>query len=167
METPTVRPDDRLAAAERWVVAVAIAAAALLVSVAVFLRYGLGYSVSAFDEITRYLMICIAFVGASRLLHQDGHVSVVVLLALLPARARRVVEAIAALAGALFCLGLVWLGAQMLAQSLAIDLRSMSALRAPMWVPQAMVPLGAALMALRFLQRFGRIVGAGPASGRM
>lgn len=167
METPTVRPDDRLAVAERWVVAVAIAAASLLVFVAVLLRYGLGYSVSAFDEITRYLMICIAFVGASRLLHQEGHVSVVVLLALLPGQARRAVEAVAALAGTVFCLGLVWLGTQMLAQSLAVDLRSMSALRVPMWVPQALVPLGAALMALRFLQRFSRIVGARPVLRRM
>lgn len=165
MQAPGTRPDDLLAVAERWVVAIAIAAAAALVFLAVLLRYGLGYSVSAFDEITRYLMVLIAFVGASRLLHQDGHVNVVVLLVLLPPRLRRWLEAAAALAGAAICLILAWLGVQMLLQSIAIDLRSMSALRMPMWLPQAAVPLGAALMAVRFLQRFGRLLRPAAAQG--
>jgi len=162
MEAPSARPDDRLAVIEGWVVSFAMASASLIVFVAVVLRYGLGLSVSAFDEITRYLMVYITFIGASRLLHQDGHVSVEVLLVIVPRRLRRWIEAAAAIAGALVCLGLAWLGIGMLAQSMAIDLRSMSALRMPMWLPQAAVLLGAALMALRFLQRFLRLVRADP-----
>jgi len=162
MEAPSARPDDQLAVIEGWAVSLAIASASLIVFVAVVLRYGLGLSVSAFDEITRYLMVYITFIGASRLLHQDGHVSVEVLLVIVPRQLRRWIEAAAAIAGALFCMGLAWLGISMLAQSMAIDLRSMSALRMPMWLPQAAVPLGAALMALRFLQRFLRLVRADP-----
>lgn len=158
MQASAVKPDDPLAVAEGWIVALAIGSAAALVFVSVLLRYGYGYSVSAFDEMTRYLMVLIAFVGASRLLHQDGHVSVVVLLVLLPSHLRRWLEAATALAGAAICLALAWLGAQMLGQSYAIDLRSMSALRLPMWLPQAAVPLGAVLLAVRFLQRFFRLL---------
>lgn len=143
-------------------VAFAIASASLIVFTAVTLRYIFGYSVSAFDEITRYLTVYITFIGASRLLHQDGHVTVEALLVAVPRRVRRWLEIIAALAGMLCCLGLTWLGISMLVQTVAIDLRSMSALRMPMWLPQAAVPLGAALMALRLLQRVVRLVRTGP-----
>jgi len=153
MDLNPEKPDDLLGRIERWVVAFAIAFAAVLVFAAVLLRYGIGYSVSAFDELIRYAIVLATFVGASRLLHQGGHVKVDVLLINLGPKWRDGVQLAAYAIGAVYCLVLVYLGLVLIDQTMTTGMRSMSNLRIPMWIPQAAVPLGAGLLFIRFVQK--------------
>jgi C4-dicarboxylate transporter, DctQ subunit len=148
-----ILPDDWLGRIEFWIAATTLAFAAGLVFTSVVLRYGFAYSVSAFDELTRYSIILGAFVAASRLLHQERHVTVDVLLINLPPRWRSILQILAFMAGAAFCAFLLYTGLQLVMQTYATGTRSMSNLRIPMWIPQSFVPLGAALLLIRFLQK--------------
>jgi len=156
MQDTSGRPDDALGRIEAWVSALTLGFAATLIGVAVVLRYVFAYSVSAFDELTRYAVILGTFVAASRLLHQNGHVTVDVLLVMLPERARLMLRTIAYICGAAFCLALIWYGWRMVELSMMMDSRSISNLRIPMWIPQSAVLLGALLLLVRFVQKVVR-----------
>lgn len=149
----TETPDDWLGRIEFWVAAISLGIAAVLVFVSVALRYGFAYSISAFDELTRYSVILGTFAAASRLLHQDGHVTVDVLLINLPKKWRKRLQIAAYAAGAIFCALLIYAGTQFVFQSFQTGTRSMSNLRIPMWIPQSFVPLGALLLFVRFVQQ--------------
>jgi len=146
-------PDDWLGRIEFWAAALSLGFAAILVFVSVALRYGFSYSISAFDELTRYAVIFGTFAAASRLLHQDGHITVDVLLINLPEKWRYRLQILAYAAGAAFCTLLVVAGTQFVLQSFQTGTRSMSNLRIPMWIPQSFVPLGALLLLVRFVQQ--------------
>jgi C4-dicarboxylate transporter DctQ subunit len=139
---------------ETWVSGLSIGIAAVLVVVAVFLRYFFAYSISAFDEITIYLVIWGTFVAASRLLRRKGHITIDILIVHLPARGQLALQAFAYLLGAGFCALVAWYGAMLCWQSYTLGATSISALRVPLWLPQAAVPVGGALLTWRFVQHF-------------
>ena len=77
----------------------------------------------------------------------DGeHISVDVLTSRLGARGRRRTLLAGFVAAAITAALLVFEGADMVAFSRMVDLKSNGYLAVPMWIPQAVVPLGAALM---------------------
>ena len=129
-----------------------IGIAAVLVVAAVVLRYFFAYSNSAFDEITRYLVIWGTMLGASRLVRKGGHVTVDILVVMLRPQAKAILQCVALALGVGFCILLTWLGGKLCWQSYTLDARSASVLAFPMWLPQAAIPVGAGLMAIRFLQ---------------
>ncbi len=131
-----------------------IGVAAVLVVAAVVLRYFFGYSNSAVDEITRYLVIWGTMLGASRLVRKGGHVTVDILVVMLKPRAKAILQSIAIGLGVAFCIYLTWLGGRLCWQSYTLDARSASVLAFPMWLPQAAIPVGAGLMSFRFIQAF-------------
>lgn len=145
--------DDWLGRIEFWIGAVTLAFAAALVFTSIVLRYGFSYSVSAFDELTRYAIILGVFVAASRLLHHEKHVTVDVLLVVVPERWKTVFQLLAFAMGFAFCAILLFTGIQFVMQSYGMGTRSMSNLRIPMWIPHLTVPLGAFLLLIRFGQK--------------
>lgn len=72
-------------------VMVLVAAFTLLIAVSVFLRYGLSRGLDWTEELGRYLMIWMGFLGASLALRNGAHVGVDTLRAALPRPLRRVV----------------------------------------------------------------------------
>lgn len=146
---PDVSVLDRL---ETYGSGLSIGIAAVFVVAAVVLRYFFAYSNSALDEITRYLVIWGTMLGASRLVRKGGHVTVDILVVMLKPQAKAVLQCIALILGAGFCILLAWLGGSLCWQSYTLDARSASVLAFPMWLPQAAIPVGAGLMAIRFVQ---------------
>jgi C4-dicarboxylate transporter, DctQ subunit len=138
---------------EQWVAGLSLGLATLFVIVAVVMRYFFQYAPPHFEELTRYLIIWSVFVGASHLLHRNGHITIDVLIITLPVRARLVLQTFAYGLGVVFCVLIAYYGLQMVLQSYELGARSISSLRAPMWIPQLAVPLGAALMLLRFVEK--------------
>ena len=64
----------------------------VIVVVAVIARYGFGQAVSWTEEVPRYLLIWVSFLGAAACVLKREHVGFDVLLNALPARARRIVS---------------------------------------------------------------------------
>lgn len=82
-------------------VIVLVAAFTLVVSVSVLLRYGFSLGIDWSEELSRYLMIWMGFLGASLALRNGAHVGVDMVRRALPRSIRRLVI----LTGSATCLG--------------------------------------------------------------
>ncbi len=83
------RAVDRVLAFVRWVCIIQASALFLIVVLAVVGRYAFGRSLSWTEEVPRYLLIWIAFLGAAACVARREHVGFDVLFNALPVRVRR------------------------------------------------------------------------------
>lgn len=107
-------------------------------------------------EISVYLLLVIAWGSAGWVLKVDRHVSMEALCAVLPGWARRMADLLAKASVLVFCLVLVWAGSVNVISALEHGYRSSSLLRFPMWIPYALIPVGAAMVALMALRKLLR-----------
>jgi TRAP-type transport system small permease protein len=98
---------DVLVAAVRWVCIVLAAAIFVIVIAAVIARYGFGQAVSWTEEVPRYLLIWVSFLGAAACVLRREHVGFDVLLNALPDKARRAMSV--AISLMMFAFGVVML----------------------------------------------------------
>jgi TRAP-type transport system small permease protein len=96
------RLDRALRAANRWAVIAMLAAMATIVFANVSLRYTTGVSILWAEEVSRYLMIWLAFLGGGLVLRYGGHVGIETLQDVLPRRAAGIRAAIVVLLLAFF-----------------------------------------------------------------
>jgi TRAP-type C4-dicarboxylate transport system permease small subunit len=115
---PTSRP-TALATAERALVGVnraavvgLMAAMAVLVFVNVVSRYVFNYSIVWAEEISRYMMIWVGFIGSGLVLRYGAHIAVEVFQDLLPVRAAQALRALVVAILAITFAALTWLGVQ-------------------------------------------------------
>ena len=134
-----------LVAAINGLVVALLAVVVLLVTAEVVLRYVFLESLIVADELSRYLMIWVAFLAAALCVREDLHVRILVLVGLMRGRARRFVEAIAALATMVFLAILFWEGARILPDVRDQDTTTLGV--SIMWFYLA-IPVGAGLMIL-------------------
>jgi len=136
----------------------ALAAALLLAAVlsnavAIVFRYGVGQPLIWTEEVQRYLMIWVAFLGSAACLGRGEHMAVDLAGELLPRAVRRILRLVLLLLTGVFCGVLVWKGIP-----LALGNRSQlsPATRIPMSYPYLAVGVGGLLMlcaaALRLAQ---------------
>jgi C4-dicarboxylate transporter DctQ subunit len=130
----------------------AIAAASLLCIVVinganVIGRYFFLRAISWAEELMLFLMILGVFAGATAVTWRNMHIRIDTLIERASPRVQRAVQVIAV--GISIVVLLIIMGASygIVAQLKAFDFRT-DALSAPMWIPQAFVTVGLALMAL-------------------
>lgn len=114
------------------------------------------YAVDWGDEVLIYFVVWAVFLVSSQLVRTDGHVRPDLVLRILKPRHQRLLEILNCLAALAFCIGLFWLGLEIVEQSFDLDERSISALQFPMWIYYAALPVGAFLMVVRYLIRLWR-----------
>ncbi|MGE0719195.1 MAG: TRAP transporter small permease [Alphaproteobacteria bacterium] len=124
-------------------VVVLLTAVVVLVTLEVALRYLFLESLVIADELSRYLMIWVAFLGAALCVRDDLHVRILVLVAMLRGRARRAIETIAGLGSCAFLAVLLYEGARILPSVRDQDTTTLGV--SIMWFYLAM-PVGSALM---------------------
>ena len=94
----------------QWVVIALMAGMAVLVFANVVSRYLFNYSIIWVEELTRYMMVWVGFLGSGLVLRYGAHIGVDLFQDLLPASAARALRgAIVALLGVTF-LSMAWLG---------------------------------------------------------
>jgi TRAP-type C4-dicarboxylate transport system permease small subunit len=148
--------------AERWFVGALGVAALALAAHRIVARYLVPeHAISWSEELVVYLLVAATFVAGSLLVEEDGHVRADLLLRLLPPGAQRGVEAFNCAIALVFCALLAWFGIAVCRDAYVLDERSLSELAFPMWVYDASLPLGAALMTLRYLRRLLRLLAGG------
>jgi TRAP-type C4-dicarboxylate transport system permease small subunit len=129
----------------RWVLIALIAAMAVLVFANVVARYLLNFSIIWVEELTRYMMVWVGFLGSGLVLRLGAHVAVDALQDVLPAPAARALRAAIVLALAVTFAAMLWLGIRYAA--FAWDQRT-AVLDWSTGAVYLAIPIGAALMLL-------------------
>ena len=114
------------------------------------------HAISYAEETIVYLVIWAVMITSSQLVRRDGHVRPDLVVRLLPVRAYRWVEVFNCLAAIVFAAALAWYGWQIVSTSLMLDERSASDLQFPMWIYYLSLPVGSALMLIRYVIRLVR-----------
>lgn len=102
--------DKGVAVFERWIAGLSLLTIALILSFNVFTRYFLGSSSIWIEELSRYLMVWLTFIGSSIMVRRGGHITVDILMRVLPPNLRRWLTFLIALVGFVTMLYVTWFG---------------------------------------------------------
>lgn len=117
----------------------------------VVLRYGFSSSPTWAEEVIRYGMIWVTFIGGSICARNKLHVGIDIFLSYFKPLPRLILEVTAELLSALFCAILTYLS--YLNTMLVFETVQRSpALMMPIWIVYIAMPIGAFLMTVRFIQ---------------
>jgi TRAP-type C4-dicarboxylate transport system permease small subunit len=145
--------DRWLIAANRGLLAVLLALMATLVFGNVVLRYFFGHSLSWVEEVTRYMMIWLAYLGAGLAFRAGTHVAVEVVQDLLPDRLRLAARWLILLLAILFLAAVTWLGTR---YALFAWRQRTPVLGVPLGAVYLAIPLGCALAVVHLLLAWRR-----------
>ena len=110
-DTPVASLDRALIRINRWIVIAILAAMAVMVFANVALRFLTDHSILWVEEVSRYLMIWLTFLGAGLVLRYGGHIGIDTLQGALPRHAVWIRLAIYALLLVFFAM-MLWLAAR-------------------------------------------------------
>ena len=142
------RFDRGLCLANKAVLAALLAVMATLVFGNVVLRYVFGFSLSWVEELTRYMMIWLAWLGAGLALRESAHIAIDTLQQALPEIGARLLRAMVLLAMIGFFGALAWLGWR---YSMFAWRQTTAVLRLPAGLVYLAIPAGSVLMLLHLL----------------
>ena len=142
------------------IAALILLAMVALVTADIVLRNTLSIGFAWSNEVTEYALYLITLLTAPWLLRRGQHVRIDMILVIAPARFAWTMEALADLIGLAASLVLVWYGAVMTAQSARLGSLTIKNLVFPEWWLLAPLPICFALVALEFVFRFRRLMGA-------
>ncbi|WMS41410.1 TRAP transporter small permease [Acuticoccus sp. MNP-M23] len=142
-------------------VSVAAGIALLIVTFTIFLnatgRYTIGATFLGGEELARLLTVWITFVAAYTMLREDGHVSIDLLVRVVPMPVQRALRGIAALIGTFTMAYLAWRAWQLCAFSFGTGQLG-TTLPVPRGLFFAPVCVGAVLMTVAFLEKLVRAI---------
>ncbi len=130
---------------------------AAMVCLEVFTRAMGGASRLWVIEVSEYLLLFIAFLGAPYLLEKNRHVVLDLLYNNLRGRPRQLVQGVNALIGLAVCAVLSYAGLQVVLDQFIEGTREVTVMRPLSWYISAAVPLGMVLMTMQFLDQFVRL----------
>lgn len=125
---------------------------------AALMRYAFKKAPDWGEEMATYLLIWAVFITASILAEERGHVVASLLVEWLPLRIRRVLAIFNALLAIGFCLLVSFFGYKLVFHALAIDQRSLSALRLPLWITYLSVSTGCTLIIIKYAIRVYKLI---------
>jgi C4-dicarboxylate transporter, DctQ subunit len=136
---------------DEWVIAILLAAMTLLTFVQVVLRYVFDSGFTWALQLNTVMFAFMIFVGISYGVRVGAHIGVDAVVKLLPSKPRRVTSILAVLLCLLYA-GLVIYGSMIYVLKMKAVGIEMDDLPLKIWIARAILPIGYALLALRFLQ---------------
>lgn len=136
---------------EKWFLIVSLIVMVLVTFMQIVLRWFNAATVWA-EEFSRYVMLYQVWVGASYAVHEDAHIRITALIGKLSGGRRRGMDLVVLTLWLLFALWLTVEGCVLVGEIAAMGQVS-SAMRIPMTIPYASVPIGGALMTIRLVQK--------------
>ena len=136
---------------EKWFLIASLIVMVLVTFMQIVLRWFNAATVWA-EEFSRYVMLYQVWVGASYAVHEDAHIRITVLIGKLSGGRRRGMDLVVLTLWLLFALWLTVEGCVLVGKIAAMGQVS-SAMRIPMTIPYASVPIGGALMTVRLVQK--------------
>ena len=138
---------------EEVLIGTLILTASFILFANVVARYVFNLGIPWAEELVRYQIVWMVFLGASVAARQGVHIGVDILVKFAPAAVSKGVTLLVNAIGIAFCAALVFFGAELIIQTRAFGQVS-PAMQIPMWLVQLAIPVGSALMGIRFAQRF-------------
>lgn len=143
---------------EDGIAAFILAAVLFVVSYEIALRSLFGMSNLWTDELSRVLLIVMTYVAAIGLTRDGANVRIELFVDILPPAVRAVLERVVDVLCLAFCLMATWLGYRYVHESALFGISfAHSNLPFPVWVAQAIVPVGFAMMSFRLILRLAGI----------
>jgi TRAP-type C4-dicarboxylate transport system permease small subunit len=143
-----------MAAANRIVLGaamVALAAAALVLTLSVVLRYFLNFPTDWQDEAAVFLMVGVTFMTGAYVQEARGHVGIEAIASLLPPRANRVRLWLCDAASFAFCAFFSWKCWSLCHEAWVEGFRTTSTWEPPLWIPYSLMATGMTLLAAQLL----------------
>jgi C4-dicarboxylate transporter DctQ subunit len=134
---------------EEHIVIAAVTLALILCIIQVTFRYFLDFPLGWPEELIRYLIILIVYVGASIAVRKKSHISVDLLATLLPGL-KKFLEYTAALSGVVFCFIIIVLGTQFVG-SLIESGQIAVTLKIPIYIVYSILPIGGVLLLFHYV----------------
>ena len=151
---------ERLFAAFAFLAALLLLAMVALITADIVLRNTLRVGFPWANEVTEYALYLTTLLTAPWLLRRGQHVRIDMALVLVPSRVAWLMEAAADIVGLAASLVLVWYGSVMTMQSARLGSLTIKNLVFPEWWLLAPLPVCFVLLALEFVLRFHRLMGA-------
>lgn len=121
------------------------------------------------DEITGYLLVFVAFMGAAEALRAGRHIGVDLVTSRLQPRTRLALKLFASLVSLAFLVVFWWHAVVMVYKSYERNVTVPSSLLTPVWIPQVFIPIGMTLLILQMvveIARTGLEIRSGTASAK-
>jgi TRAP-type C4-dicarboxylate transport system permease small subunit len=142
---------------EEYFVVWTLAGMTILVFAQVVMRYVFSYSLSWSEELSRYIFLWLSWVGASYAVKEGSHFRVEMFANLIKGKHRRRYEIGILIVWFMFCFFLTLVGTQ-LVLFLVRTWQVSAAMRIPMAVPYASVPVSSLLMCVRLIIEIRKIL---------
>lgn len=152
-----VKLEALLSKTEEFLLGVLLTTASLVLFANVVARYVFNWGFTWAEELVRYEIIWMVFLGGSVAARQGLHIGVDLLVRFAPVPLRKPISILINLISMIFCGLIVYYGAALISQTRMFGQVS-PALQVPMWMVQLAIPLGAGLMALRFAQQIWHLI---------
>lgn len=149
------RIDRALGWLEETFVTTLLLTSSMILFVNVVARYIFNTGFVWAEELVRYEIIWMVFIGSSVAVRKGIHIGIEVLLHVLPRGGGQILRMLVGAICVIFCLVLLFYSIELAMQTRSFGQRS-AAMRVPFWVIQLAIPIGAGLMAIRFTQELWR-----------
>jgi TRAP-type C4-dicarboxylate transport system permease small subunit len=147
---------DAIMRVMRAVIAVLLVISVLLNFSNVIGRKFLNSPIVGAEEVMNFLMVAVVFLGAGVVAYDGTHINMEIVIDRFPPRLRDGFRALAQIAAIVIVVILVSLGIPIVEHLAQFDERSQAA-NVPLYIPQAMVPIGLTLLALGALARLAML----------
>ncbi|TDL81254.1 TRAP transporter small permease [Palleronia sediminis] len=147
--------DKALAHLEEVFIAILLGSASVILFANVVARYGFNTGVVWAEEVVRYQIIWLVFIGSSVAVRKGIHIGIDALPQVLPAPLAHALRVAVLCICVLFCAALLYYSILLVMQTRAFGQKT-SAMQMPFWIVQLAIPIGAGLMGLRFSQALFR-----------
>ncbi|WP_240675813.1 TRAP transporter small permease [Ammoniphilus sp. CFH 90114] len=118
-----------------------------------FMRYVVNSPITWAEEISGFMIVWGALIGASVALRDEYHIRVELLYAAVPNRLKHCIDIFATFAGILYSIFLFYTGLSLVLFNYKIKALSMD-LQLPMWMVYICLPLAGTLLLIRYLKLF-------------
>lgn len=136
---------------EEYIAVTLLIFTSFLVFAKVVLRFVFNTSLYWDDEVARYLIIWFIFIGSSIAVREKAHATVDIIVSFLSERWKLIVGILAYLVSIVFCVLLLISSREAILN--VMNYNSVTpALKIPMYIPYLAIPVGTALMLIRFIQ---------------
>ena len=144
--------DDQFSKFERSFIAGTILFTSLLLFVNVIMRYVFHNAIYWAEELVRYMMVWLIFLGGSQVAKHEGHIAVDVVHLSVSPRVQNALVFFVHIVVIVFCLVLTYYSYRQMMR-VQVSKQISPAMELPMWLPYLSIPVGSTLIAIRHIQR--------------
>ena len=140
---------SRLVLAGCYVAAVSLFIMVLFLTFEIVARSLFNFSTLLSVEVAGYLLVCIAFLGLAYCLKTGGHIQVEIVVGRVSPMIRDLMRLVACVGGAIYSSLITYSSYHLVIDSFSLRATSIYISHTPLYLPQALVPIGMGLLTLQ------------------